>query len=126
MNLGHRRWIRRVDRLASGLLPPEEQPAVLAHLERCPGCRRQEQRVRGLVGLLARDAAQPAPPPLGLAALVRRVEARLDDAASPRGSWARWPAGAAAAAAGVALLALVPRENRVVVAPAVETGGEAL
>ncbi|MGH9543884.1 MAG: anti-sigma factor [Terriglobales bacterium] len=48
--------------LALGTLQGDERVAVEKHLEGCSDCRRELERLRGDMGLLALSAAGPAPP----------------------------------------------------------------
>ena len=47
---------------ALGALEGEERTALEQHLAGCPSCRRELERLRGDVGLLALEVAGPAPP----------------------------------------------------------------
>ncbi len=48
--------------LALGTLQGDERVAVEKHLEECPACRRELERLRGDMALLALSASGPAPP----------------------------------------------------------------
>ena len=102
---------RRLALLASGVLSDAERRAVEEHLAQCPRCRRELEELRAVVELAAADPLRRAEPEIPLAALVTRVQARLDAgvgsfAAPRRWRWALWPA--AALAAGVLAL-IAPR-----------------
>jgi len=82
-----------------------DRAALQAHLDACPGCARrfevEESLLRGVKTRLRRDALPPA-----LEARVRRALA--DEARSAGAPWFRRPAFAAAAAALLLALVLVP------------------
>jgi anti-sigma factor RsiW len=89
--------------LLDGALAPERATAVEAHLDACPSCRAEVERLRAGLAALAALPPAPEPPPFFAA----RLEARLrEERARPRGL-ARWLprprvlawSGAAAAAA---------------------------
>ena len=48
--------------LALGTLQGDERVALEKHLEGCAACRRELERLRGDMALLALSAAGPAPP----------------------------------------------------------------
>ena len=105
----HLRLRRRVSLLAAGALEPNEEPAVRAHLERCPRCRAELDELRALVEAAAADPLRAAEPELPLPVLVELVERRVEQAlASPRAERAwRWGLGLPAAALATLLVALV-------------------
>jgi len=105
----HRRWRRRTSLLALAALEGREADETRAHVDGCAGCAEELARLRKALELSALDPVRTAEPPLGLPALLARVNARLDEAAAakPRlGGRAAWllPAGALAAGLAVFLL----------------------
>ncbi len=126
LSLGHDRWRRRVHLLAAGALPDGEHAAVAAHLAGCPGCSAVLEEARSVLTLLAHDPVRSAEPPLAVAALARRVEARLGAPVTAAGPRPAWPVWVAAAAAGLALLAVVPRPRSAPEASPAPAGEEAL
>jgi anti-sigma factor RsiW len=113
-----------------GTLPEQERALVDAHLEGCAQCREETELARGAVTALASLPEEPVP--LGvtgpvLAEAGRRFERRRT------ASWRRlqWVAGAAAAAALVAVFALngigdpePARDAAIVGGESAEAGGE--
>ncbi|PYQ11880.1 MAG: hypothetical protein DMF80_20325 [Acidobacteria bacterium] len=105
----HGRWRQRTSLLAMGALSGHEADDAQAHVSRCPACADELARLRRLRELAALDPLRRAEPPLGVSALLARVNARLDaePARRPRltgriGGWL--PAGALAASLLAALL----------------------
>src|SRR5439155_1638030 len=99
----------RTSLLAMGALSGHEADDAQAHVSRCPACADELARLRRLRELAALDPLRRAEPPLGVSALLARVNARLDaePARRPRltgriGGWL--PAGALAASLLAALL----------------------
>ena len=68
----HEQFVEDLALYALGTLQGEEQFAVERHLEDCAGCRRELERLRGDMALLALSTAGPTPP--------RRARQRLMDA----------------------------------------------
>jgi len=124
----HRGWRRRTSLLALGAREGREADEARAHVDGCAGCAEELARLRQVLELSALDPVRTAEPPLGLPALLARVNARLDDAAAgkPRlGGRAAWLLPAGALAAGLAVFLLRPPHPpraapsiRAVVAPA--------
>ena len=107
----HRGWRRRTSLLALGALEGREADEARAHVDGCAGCAEELARLRPALELSALDPVRTAEPPLGLPALLARVNARLDDAAAgkPRlGGRAAWLLPAGALAAGLAVFLLWP------------------
>jgi hypothetical protein len=94
--------------LASDALEGSERAAVLAHLEGCPRCAREVAEMRAALDLVAQDPLREAMPPIPLAALVTRVQARLDEARPARFVWR--PAWVGAGLAAMVLAAVLGRE----------------
>jgi anti-sigma-K factor RskA len=59
--------------LALGSLQGEDRVAVEKHLEGCPACRRELERLRGDMALLALSASGPAPPKRSRDRLVKAI-----------------------------------------------------
>jgi hypothetical protein len=99
----HRRW---VDQAFVGTLGPGKWPRLQAHLERCPRCREEFDRL----GYVDRALAPGSPVS---AVAVDRMRAQLLAATPPpRRVWVWAGTGAAAAAcAAVILLAVVPKQR---------------
>jgi hypothetical protein len=110
----HRGGRRRTSLLALGALAGREADEARAHVDGCADCAEELARLRQALELSALDPVRTAEPPLGLPALLARVNARLDEsaAAKPRlGGRAAWllPAGALAAVLAVLLLLRPPQ-----------------
>ena len=100
--LFHHRWRQRTSLLALGALAGDEAAAAQAHAEGCPACAEDLARLRRTLELAALDPLRRAEPPLGMPALLARVNACLDAAAETKAGQAwrtGWlvPAGALAA-----------------------------
>ena len=108
MRLGHGRWRRDAALHATGALEGPERAAVAAHLESCAECAQEVAELRAALDLVAQDPLRSARPPIPLAALVTRVNARLDEATPARPGWR--PVWVAAGVAAVALVAVLGRE----------------
>jgi hypothetical protein len=107
---GHRGWVQRTSLLALGALEGREGDEARAHVDGCAGCAEELARLRRALELAALDPVRTAEPPLGMPALLARVNARLDAAAvaKPRLAWrAAWLLPAGALAAGLAVLLLL-------------------
>jgi hypothetical protein len=104
----HGRWSRRTALLALGALDGDERAQALAHVERCAGCAAELAQSRAALELVARDPMRGAEPLVPLAALVARVQSRIDEEARPRRAWRPVLAGASVLAA-VAVAVLVGR-----------------
>jgi len=108
--LFHHRWRQRTSLLALGALAGDEAAAAQAHAEACPACAEDLARLRRTLELAALDPLRRAEPPLGMPALLARVNARVDALArnesalpqTPRVMRAAWLVPAGALAAGVA------------------------
>jgi hypothetical protein len=103
--LFHRRWARRTSLLALEALRGDEAAAARDHAETCEDCAADLARLRRALELAALDPVREAEPPLGVPALLARVNAKLDEAASSkqRIAWrAAWLVPAGALAAGLA------------------------
>jgi anti-sigma-K factor RskA len=85
--------------LALGALQGEERVTLEKHLEGCPACRRELERLRGDMALLALSAAGPAPPSRSRERLLKVIaqEPRAQKTAERRSSWTFLPWLAAAA-----------------------------
>jgi anti-sigma-K factor RskA len=85
--------------LALGTLQGDERVAVEKHLEECPACRRELERLRGDMALLALSASGPAPPQRSRERLLKAIaqESRAQKAPARRSSWNFVPWLAAAA-----------------------------
>jgi anti-sigma-K factor RskA len=85
--------------LALGALQGDERVALEKHLEGCFACRRELERLRGDMALLALSASGPAPPQRSRERLLKAIakEPRAQKAAPLRSSWAIVPWLAAAA-----------------------------
>jgi anti-sigma-K factor RskA len=75
--------------LALGALQGDERVALEKHLEECPSCRRELERLRGDMALLALSAAGPAPPQRSRERLLKAIakEPRAPKSAPSRASW---------------------------------------
>jgi hypothetical protein len=105
VKLFHRRWRVRTSLLASGALDAGEAAAVLAHVEGCASCRRDLDELRAVLELVGRDPVREPEPPIPLAALVTRVQARIDEQARVSQAPRRLVPGLALAGLGAAVLA---------------------
>jgi anti-sigma factor RsiW len=92
----------RLSRFVDDELPAREAAVLQAHLDDCPGCRRELQALQSLSASL--DAASVIPP--APTAMAERIMARIrrDASASTRWGildvWKRWPVPMRFAAAG--------------------------
>jgi anti-sigma-K factor RskA len=86
---------------ALGVLEGEERVALEKHLERCSGCRRELEQLRGDMALMALSTAGPAPPQRARQRLLEAVarEPRRAKATARRSWWTLVPWVAAAALA---------------------------
>jgi len=75
--------------LALGALQGDERVALEKHLEECPSCRRELERLRGDMALLALSAAGPAPPQRSRERLLKAIakEPRAPKSVPSRASW---------------------------------------
>jgi len=112
MNL-HEEFAEDLSLYALGALSSEERQAVERHLEECSACRRELERLRGDMTLLALSVSGPNPPfrsrerlMAAIAKEPRRVQGRLQKAT---GWWTavQW----AAAVAAVVIVALLWNQN---------------
>ena len=108
MILGHGRWRRRTSLLALGALDEAEAGRTRAHVATCAACARDLEEARSALSLLSADPVHGAEPPIPLAALVTRVQARLDEAPAGGRAW-RPLLGGAGLLATVVLAVLVAR-----------------
>jgi anti-sigma-K factor RskA len=78
--------------LALGTLQGDERAAVEKHLEECFACRRELDRLRGDMGLLALAASGPAPPQRSRERLLKAIakEPRAQKASIPQQSASSW------------------------------------
>lgn len=85
--------------LALGTLKGDERVAVEKHLEGCAACRRELERLRGDMALLALSASGPAPPQRSRERLLKAIaqEPRAQKTSARRSSWNFVPWLAAAA-----------------------------
>ena len=103
--LFHRGARRRTSLLAMGALAGREADEAQAHAASCAACAEDLARLRRLRELMALDPLRAAEPPIGAAALLARVNARLEEAAAPPARFAAraaWLLPAGALAAGLA------------------------
>jgi hypothetical protein len=106
----HRGWLQRTSLLALGALEGRAAEEARAHVGGCAGCAEERARLRQALELAALDPVRTAEPPLGMPAILARVNARLDAAAAPKPRLAGRPAWllpAGALAAGLAVLLLL-------------------
>jgi hypothetical protein len=97
----HRAWRRDLVDDALGLLAPDREAALRCHVDGCPRCRDERDRLERTLAVAAVDPAGEVEPPLPLAALVARVEGEIQrrQADAMRGpGWWWWPRALAAAA----------------------------
>ena len=109
--LFHGRWRERTSLLALGALTGHQADEARAHAESCAECAEDLARAQRALELAALDPVRDAEPPITAAALLTRVNARLDEAPqTPRALRAAWllPAGALAAAVAALLLSYRP------------------
>ncbi len=106
MKLLHERWRTRVSLLAAGCLDGAEREATLRHLDSCEACRLERAEALALLEVMAKDPARQAEPPIPVAFLVSRVQARVEAVLTSR-RW-RWGWVAGAAALGIALSSILP------------------
>jgi hypothetical protein len=99
----HGPQLARTRLLASGSLSGEELERAQSHLGGCEECGREFAAVKALLALVAADPVRRAEPPISVAALKARVEARL---ASPRRETLGFGLRPALASAAVLVLAL--------------------
>jgi anti-sigma-K factor RskA len=92
--------------LALEALQGEDRLALEKHLEGCPSCRRELERLRGDMALLALSASGPAPPRRSRERLLKAIaqEPRVQKTPARRGSFG-WTFLAWVAAAAMLLLA---------------------
>lgn len=106
----HRGWRQRTSLLALGALEGPEADEARAHVDGCAGCAEELARLRQALAFAALDPVRTAEPPLGMPALLARVDARLDAAAAAKfrlGGRTAWLLPAGALAAGLAVLLLL-------------------
>lgn len=91
---------------AVGALQADEQAALKAHLEECPGCRRELELLRGDAWLLALSTAGPKPPLRSRQQLMDAMarEPKRVEAPARRVSW--WVFATSFAAAAMAVIAV--------------------
>jgi anti-sigma-K factor RskA len=79
--------------LALGTLQGDERIALEKHLEECSSCRRELERLRGDMALLALSASGPAPPQRSRERLLKAIakEPREQKIAARRSSWTFLP-----------------------------------
>jgi anti-sigma-K factor RskA len=79
--------------LALGTLQGDERVTLEKHLEECPACRRELERLRGDMALLALSASGPAPPRRSRERLLKAIakEPRAQKTAVRRSSWTFLP-----------------------------------
>jgi anti-sigma-K factor RskA len=85
--------------LALGTIEGDQRAALEKHLEGCYACRRELERLRGDMALLALSASGPAPPQRSRERLLKTIakEPRAQKVPAPRASWNFLPWLAAAA-----------------------------
>lgn len=95
----HQQFADDLALLALGTLQGDERAMLEKHLEGCPACRRELERLRGDMALLALSASGPAPPRRSRERLMKAIaqEPRAQKTAARRSSWTflPWPATAA-------------------------------
>ncbi len=99
----------RLDDLVDAALPEEERLAVEAHLGSCPGCRREEQRLRAILGEAQALRRERTPPRDLWPEIAREIGAGnvvSGDFARPKAP-RRWVPALAAAAALLAVVTTV-------------------
>ena len=74
----HRGRRQRTSLLALGALAGPEADEARAHVDGCAECAEELARLRQALALAALDPVRTAEPPLGLPALLARVNARLE------------------------------------------------
>ena len=79
--------------LAMGSLEGEERVRLEKHLEECPACRRELERLRGDTALLALSASGPKPPQRSRERLLKAIaqEPRAQKIPARRSSWKFMP-----------------------------------
>ena len=105
----HGRWRRRLTLLASGVLAGAERDAVLDHVSGCAACREELRACEQVLALVSADPVRHATSPIPAAALVTRIQARLDEPPARAPWWRLLLLPGAAIAAVVVLVALVTR-----------------
>jgi len=109
--IGHGRWRRDVVDEALGLLPPERASALHRHLQGCPTCREERERVqRALSAARLSNIPAHTEPPVDVSVLAARVAAEIDRRliTPPReGARGRWLWVPAFAAAGLVMVAVL-------------------
>lgn len=102
---GHEQFAEDLSLYALGALQGDERTALERHLQECAGCRRELERLRGDMALLALSTAGPKPPARARQRLVQAVaqEPRQARVARQRPWWALVPAFVAAAMAAIAV-----------------------
>jgi hypothetical protein len=121
----HRGCRQRTSLLALGALERSEADEARDHVDRCPGCAEELARLRQALELAVLDPVRTAEPPLGVPALLARVNARLDADAAARPRLARraaWLLPAGALAAGLAILLLLRPARTPSTAPSTPAG----
>jgi anti-sigma-K factor RskA len=91
---------------ALGVLQGEERAVLEKHLEGCADCRRELERLRGDMALMALSTAGPMPPRRSRERLMKAVEREPRHAPLREGRWWRLVPWVAAAALAVALAAV--------------------
>jgi hypothetical protein len=129
MIFDHLRYGPRMTLLAFGALEGREREAAERHAGSCARCRSELESLLALREEMRADPVRGAEPALPVAALVSRVEARIDEnLARPRSPWT-WRLGVAmpvTAAAMVVIALLAPRiASRFAPAPAPGVADEA-
>ncbi|MBV9181304.1 MAG: anti-sigma factor [Acidobacteria bacterium] len=84
----HEQFAEDLSLYAMGVLTGDSTTALESHLKQCASCRRELERLRGDLGLLALSALGPKPPERGKARLLEaiRQEPRLERT-KPRSAW---------------------------------------
>lgn len=95
---------------ADGALSPERRAAVARHLEGCPECRAERERIAGALAALARLPDPPAPSPFFGARLEARLSRARPGPAPLHSAW-RWRLAVPAAALAAALVAFAVVER---------------
>src|SRR5215470_12777473 len=98
---------------ALGALGGEERASLEKHLELCPACRLELDRLRGDMALMSMATSGPKPPQRARQRLLEAIakEPRVPAAVASRGRFHWWAAAGWAAAAAMFVVVQLRREN---------------
>jgi anti-sigma-K factor RskA len=108
----HEQFADDLSLYALGALQGAERQAIETHLDECPPCRQELERLRGDMALLALSANGPRPPERSRERLLAAIAKEPRRGQFPRAGWA-WGnvIGWAAAVAAIAIAVLFRQQN---------------